>query len=236
MSNVRSLDVYRRGKQAQAVDYSEIEKYRSAIVGMQYLQAKNLEGAKKSLEKLASDIGVDKKYIPLLKGSLVRKEGVARALQLYAVDYDQARGQLDASEIPGFYASQLEKYVSEEDLGRASEVFGEFAGESFDSIAKKYRKAEHILKQPDLYDEKEREGAQKTIEKYGKYMTLVTLFEQAAVRKIMAPIDDDLIRENVRQILRLGEQAEEAIANGYEGVAANGHEASEDDYAMDMAA
>ena len=140
--------------------------------------------ARGALERLVTDmekyLGDKKDVIEGFKvGAFQSQEGINAAIQINAEKYQKALGKLDFKEFYDLRAKTLASVLGKEKADEAKTVFAKYEGQTIASIRKKYRQAETKIKdKDDLFDEKQKEEAKKTIAKLQPIYTLFQLLEQ----------------------------------------------------------
>lgn len=154
----------------------DIARYQYADVAMRlYQNEEDRQFTKGALEKLVDNFGVDKDVLEGLKeGTFASEEGIAKATQIYAGKYQKALGSCDVTEFYDLRYNILKSLLGDEKSKEAKSVFEKYKGQTVGSITKKVTQSQAIIKdQTGLFDDKKKEEAKKTLEKYGAIFNLI---------------------------------------------------------------
>ena len=136
--------------------------------------------AKGSLEKLIDSFGLDKDIISGLKaGTLASQQGVNTAIEIYNKKYEDSLSQANVMDFYGLRVPVIKGLLGDEEAEKAKSVFEKYSTETIGSIRKNYNQAQaKINDDTGLFDKKQKEDAQKVIEKYAGIYSIVELLEQ----------------------------------------------------------
>jgi hypothetical protein len=136
--------------------------------------------AKGALEKLVDGFGLDKDLIEGLKqGTFASEEGIGKAIQIYAGKYEKAIGSADVTEFYDVRYSTLKSLLGDEKANESKAIFEKYKGQTVGSIRKKVAQAQTKIKdKTGLFDEKAKDEAKKTVEKFKPIISIIELLEQ----------------------------------------------------------
>jgi len=181
-------------KKKQEGYLSDLKTFAYGGVSGNALAREDYNFANVSLEKLASDMGLDTdgRLEGFLKGTFASKEGTETATNIYAGKYNSARDKSTTSNLWKFYDEYAIKYLG--DLkGKAEEEIGKFNDAEYGKIKEKYLAASEILKSQTLnFSKEQKEKAKKEMEKYGKVVTTLEILNKAYLRKYENSTDEQV--------------------------------------------
>jgi len=159
------------------------------------------------LEKMVGDfekvLGSNKELLDGFKaGAFASEEGIKIAMSIYAKKYRDALGKVN---IPEFYTLRLKTLASvlgKEKAEEAKTVFDKYEGQTLGSIRKKYEQANAILKDnTELFNEKQKEDAKKTIERLKPIYSLITLLEKRNYEELMPGATKSVYKQLITEAL-----------------------------------
>jgi len=193
----------------------EPERYRYAAAAAQFLQGKDTDSTRKSLDKLLVDMGATDEDI---KAGMVwnayqgnpqkMAEGIARGVDIYSGKYQEALGKKTINEMFERYSPEFDKYLTPEKKERAKSVFGVLGDKSYESVLDQVAQLmEIITSKSKKYSDKDKEKAQKQLEeKYADVIGTIKEFEELRMNKLMAPIRESTIKDNVNSRFEVEEK------------------------------
>jgi len=183
-----------------SLKYLETCKY--AMAADVALQRKDLGSAVKCLESLAKDIGIEDKIIRVAfanSNASTPKEleaGVQKNISTYAPLYQQTLMGAKVSDLFTNYDSYFSKYVGD----KKEDVLKEFGKETFGDITKKIMNAQEIFNsKTSNFDEKAKEKAQKTMEKYGLIYTVLNKREDDTMNNLLRPMEEESLKNQFEE-------------------------------------
>ena len=159
------------------------------------------------LEKMIGDfgkiLGENKELLDGFKaGAFASKEGIEIAINIYAGKYQNALGKMNVSEFYDLRLKTLTSLLGDEKAEEAKAVFAKYEGQSVNSIRKKVIQANAILKdKTELFDEKQKEEAKKTIERLSPIYSLITLLEERNYEELMPGATKSVYKEMITEAL-----------------------------------
>jgi len=159
------------------------------------------------LEKMIGDfgkiLGENKELLDGFKaGAFASKEGIEIAINIYAGKYQNALGKMNVSEFYDLRLKTLTSLLGDEKAEEAKAVFAKYDKQTIGSIKKKISQAEAIINDKnDLFDEKQKEEAKKTIEKMGPIYSLITLLEKRNYEELMPGATKSVYKEMITEAL-----------------------------------
>jgi len=159
------------------------------------------------LEKMIGDfgkiLGENKELLDGFKaGAFASKEGIEIAINIYAGKYQNALGKMNVSEFYDLRLKTLTSLLGDEKAEEAKAVFAKYDKQTIGSIKKKISQAEAIINDKnDLFDEKQKEEAKKTIEKMGPIYSLITLLEKRNYEELMPGATKSVYKELITEAL-----------------------------------
>jgi hypothetical protein len=185
-------EIKREYEQKQNEYLSNLKTFAYGGVAGNALAKEDFNSAHISLEKLASDMGLDKdnRLEGFLKGTYATQDSIKVAASIYANRYETSRSQLTASNLLKSYDEYLEKYLG--DLkGKAVEEINKFKDTEYGKIRDKYLAADEIIKsKTSNFTKEQKERAKKELEKYGKVVTTLEILNKAYLRKYENSVDE----------------------------------------------
>ncbi len=157
-----------------------------------------------ALEKLVDSFGIDKDVLSgLREGTFASKEGIQRAVDVYADKYQKALGTLDVTEFYDVRLGTLKSILGEEKANESKTIFGKYKGQTISSIITKYSQAHEIYKSKSgLYDNKKKEEAEKTIGKLEPIVQLIELLEKRNYEELRNGATKSTYKEMITEILK----------------------------------
>lgn len=159
------------------------------------------------LEKMVGDfekvLGSNKELLDGFKaGAFASEEGIKIAMSIYAKKYRDALGKVN---IPEFYTLRLKTLTSvlgKEKAEEAQAVFAKYEGQTLGSIRKKYEQANAISNDKnDLFDEKRKEDAKKTIQKLSAIYNIINLLESKNYEELMPGATKSVYKQLITEAL-----------------------------------
>jgi len=160
------------------------------------------------LEKMVGDfekvLGSNKELLDGFKaGALASKEGVEIAINIYAEKYKNALGKINVSEFYELRLKTLTSILGEEKAEEAKNVFAKYEGQTVGSIKKKYEQAIAIINDKnDLFDEKKKEDAKKTIQELNAVYGLINLLEDRNYEELMLGATKSVYKQLISEALK----------------------------------
>lgn len=172
-----------------------MEKYKYSGVANQFLQANDFASTRKSLEKLAMDIGVPVDAKPLMRGTLEDPRYMKEAIDDIQEDYKKALDSITIGE-----------YLKEGGMNLESlkENFGEFFGNKYGTIKEKIDRAKYVIagikEKKYKFPEGELEKKKNDLEKYGAVYLLIEAMEGAKFEALRGEVAGENYEESVDEI------------------------------------
>jgi len=186
----------------------EPERYQYAAVAAGFLQGKDVGSAKKCLDKLLVDMGASDEDI---KAGMIwnaysdntqeRIQGIAKGVEIYAGKYEEALGKKTMDEMFERYSAEFDKYLKPEQKEKAKNAFGKLGNKTYEAISEQVAQLQEIIEsKTKKYSDKDKENARKELgEKYGNIYNTIQEFENLRMSKLMAPIRESTIKDNVSE-------------------------------------
>ncbi|MDD5012449.1 MAG: hypothetical protein PHQ66_02280 [Candidatus Nanoarchaeia archaeon] len=183
----------------------DLTRYNYANVAHRLLSNKeDAPFARGALEKLVGGFGVDKDILEGLKaGTFASKEGIQTAIQIYAGKYEKALGSLSIPEFYDVRYGSLKSILGDEDANKAKAVFEKYKDQTVGSITKKFRQANAKLEDDtELFDEKAKEEAEKTMKKLAPIYQLIQLLEKRNYEELRNGAMKDTYKQMINESLK----------------------------------
>jgi hypothetical protein len=199
-------------------DY-EPDRYQYAAAAAQFLQGKDITSTKKSLDKLLVDgMGVTDSDAQLgmvwnaySDNPQKMAEGIARGVQIYSGKYQEALGKKTINEMFERYSTEFDKYLEGAEIEKAKSVFSKLGDKNYEFILEQASQLQEIIQsKTKKYSQEEKEKAQKELEeKYADIIETIQEFEELRLAKLMAPIRESTIKDNVKERYAVKEKEQE---------------------------
>ncbi len=195
----------------------EPERYQYAAAAAQFLQGKDIGSTRKCLDKLLVDMDATNDDV---KAGMVwnaypdnpqkTAEGIARGVDIYSGKYKDALGKKTINEMFERYSPEFEKYLTEEEREVAKSVFNKLGDKSYESVSEQVAQLQEIIgSKTKKYSKEDKESAQKELdEKYADIFNTIQEYESLRMNKLMAPIREATIGDNVKERFKVKEQEE----------------------------
>ncbi|MBU2616097.1 MAG: hypothetical protein KKC19_03260 [Nanoarchaeota archaeon] len=162
-------------EQEQTPDYSTFEKYQYGALAARFLNQKDEQSARSSLELLAGKGGLNlgEEAEGFIRGTQASEKGIQTATEIYSGKFGEAQGGYSPSDLSGWYSDILSDLGGDESA-RITQYLKDFS-ESYEGIIAKMVKADHILKGRELEASNPEQitEAEETFKKYGNLTNLV---------------------------------------------------------------
>ena len=193
----------------------EPERYRYAIVAAEFMEKKDVNSARKSLDKLMIDMGATDKDVQ--EGmvwnaygnspSQEMMQGIKRGIDIYASKYQGILGNKTINEMFERYMPEFDKYLAEEEKAKAKETFAKLGDKKYDAVSKEVRKNMKIIQDQDSTED-EKKKAQKELEKYADVYSTIQEFEELRISRLMPSIREGTIKINVQERYKVEKKEE----------------------------
>jgi hypothetical protein len=196
----------------------EPERYQYAAAAAQFLQQKDITSTRKSLDKLLVDMGATDEDV---KAGMVwnaysddpRKmiEGTSVGVKIYSGKYQDALGKKTMKEMFKRYSAEFGKYLGEAEIEKAKSAFDKLGDKTYEFVLEQVAELqETIQSKTKKYSKEEKEKAQKELEeKYADLFETIQEFEELRIAKLMAPIREATIKDNVKERYEVKEEKKE---------------------------
>lgn len=160
--------------------------------------------ARGALEKLVDSFGVDKDVLEGLKaGTFASEDGIKTAIQIYAGKYEKAIGSADVTEFYDVRYNILKSLLGDEKANESKSIFEKYKGQTVGSIIKKVAQAQAIIKdKTELFDDKKKEEAQKTLKKFGAIYNLIQIIEKRNYEELKNGATKSTYKEMINETLK----------------------------------
>lgn len=188
-------------RKSQEKYLSNLETFAYGGVAGKALIEKDLNSAHISLEKLATDMGLDDDRLEgFVKGTFSSDKGIETAAAIYANTYEIAREKLTISNLWKHYDEYATKYLG--DLkAKADEEIDKFGNNEFGEIKGKYLAAKEIVKsRTSNFTEEQKEKAEKEVEEYEKVVITLEKLDKAYLRKYTNSVDEEADMKDLREM------------------------------------
>ncbi len=179
-------------------DWNKLE---LAQVAQSYLKTGDENGmplAKKSLELMLEDIGAE----PVSRGILTDPEVAGKTINNYLREYSVHKADQTIKDFIAYHGKNIEKYVAE-NTPQFQEELAPFMDKKYGDILMENEKAKHILKGKEEYglgSDKDVEDAKKTVEKYEKVITTITMLEGRKLTQLRNRVEDEVTKNNFKML------------------------------------
>lgn len=179
---------------------SDLKTFAYGGVAGKFLMNEDLDGSQISLEKLASDMKIDKdsKLAGFLQGTYASEKGIQTASTVYANIYQTSIGKSTIGNLWSFYGESAKKYLG--DLkSKADEEIAKIAGTEYEKIRDKYLAAQEIFKsKTNNFSKEQKENAEKDMKKYAKAVNTLEIMNKLFLR----PYENNVEQEKDVRLLK----------------------------------
>jgi hypothetical protein len=189
-------------RKSQAKYLANLKDFAYGGVAGKALAEKNFPYANISLEKLASDMGLDDddRLEGFVKGTFSSEKGIQTAASIYGDRYEISRARLTVSNLWKSYDEYSTKFLG--DLkAKAEEEISKFKDIEYGEVKDRYNSAVEIVKSKTKnFTEEQKEKAKKQVEEYQKVVGTLEILNKAYLRKYENSTDEQVDINTLKQI------------------------------------
>ena len=179
---------------------ADLRQYRhGGIAGEFGKSEETLPIAKKALESLATDLNIQANIRPYVNGAFASPQGIATASKGAGEEYERIRGGIDVNTLyTDVYAQDLATFLPGNVGQRFANFFQQYAGDTWETLRKRYEEAEYILKdEHGLFPQARKDQATQTVDGLKKLMNTMKLLESTNIERWSRPLMDEAQAEGI---------------------------------------
>jgi hypothetical protein len=196
--------------------FSNLKTFAYGGIAGEALAKEDFGTAQASLEKLASDMGLDKdkRLEGFLKGTFATQDSIKTAATIYSNKYEVSRSKLKVPTLWKSYDELATKYLGDLKIKADAEI-SKFNDSEYGKIKEKYLAASEILKsKTSNFSKEQKEKAAKDAEKYQRVVTTLEILNGAYLRKYQNSVDEKLDIDSLKQMYAEKKDSEEKKKGG----------------------